>query len=208
MATASLRTVLEELNRRGFAAPKNPGSVCRAKKVNGKLRPDLGWSQHAYANAVDLSNYDGLDQQRPVVAALESMRLQGFPVGLILWAQNRPNDHDDHIHLEGSPSLTGTPACAGGTEKPLSDEDTGTFERITGEDPEQGGLENTGGNVVSDFFLGLFGLEQDALADLGIRVVFGLLAVLAAGATLLLVVNAFKGNVIKGIAGAVKDVVS
>ncbi len=64
------------------------------------------------------------------------------------------------------------------------------------------------GNIVSDFFLGLFGIEQEDIADLGIRIVFGLLAVLAAGATLLLVVNAFRGNAIKSIAGTVKDVVS
>ncbi len=196
MATARLRTVLEELNRRGFAAPKNPGVVCRAKKVNGKLRPDLGWSQHAYANAVDLS-VNGADKQRPYLAALESMRAQGFPVGLILHAGNRPEDHTNHIHLEAAPSLSGVPACAGGQEVPA-----GSAREQFDMNAAEG---SPVGNVVTDFLLGTFGLEQADLTNLGTRLVFGLLAVLAAGATLLLVVNAFKGNIVKGV---IKDVIS
>ena len=201
MATARLRTVLEELNRRGFAAPKNTGVVCRPKNVNGRSRPDLGWSQHAYGNAIDLS-VNGADKQRPYLAALESMRLQGFPVGLILHAGNRPKDHTNHIHLEAAPSLTGTPACAGGPK---------LFEDLTKDEIfEQKAEQNAAieGNIVSDFFLGLFGLEQQDLADLGIRIVFGLLAVLASGATILLIVNSFKGDIACTLTGKVKNVVS
>ena len=201
MATARLRTVLAELNRRGFAAPKNPGIVCRAKNIDGKLRPDKGWSQHAFGNAVDLS-VNGADKQWPYLAALESMRLQGFPVGLILHAGNRPKDHTNHIHLEAAPTLTGTPPCAGG---PKLNEDLTNEELFQKKADQNADLE---GNILTDFVLGALGIDQANLADIGIRIVFGLLTVLAAGATLLLVVNAFKGNAIKGIVGTVKDVVS
>lgn len=34
--------------------------------------------------------------------------MSGLPIERILWAGNR-NDHDDHLHVEGSPSSTGTP---------------------------------------------------------------------------------------------------
>lgn len=37
------------------------------------------------------------------------MRLSvSLPIGRILWAGNR-DDHDDHLHVEGLPELTGTP---------------------------------------------------------------------------------------------------
>lgn len=114
--TATLAAVTSELRRRKGPIGSLGIGYCRPKRINGKLRPDRGYSEHAYGNAEDLKVY-GKAAQAPYVAELKRMQRQGFPVGTILWAGNRPKDHTDHIHVEGSPSLSVAgkkPPCAGG----------------------------------------------------------------------------------------------
>jgi hypothetical protein len=84
--------------------------------VEGRPRPDLGYSEHAYGNADDWM-INGYGAQKPYVDMLGRMRSEGYPVGTVLWyGSPGRTDHRDHIHIEGDPKLdsTGKPPCAGG----------------------------------------------------------------------------------------------
>lgn len=70
-------------------------------------------SQHAWGNAWDIG-IAGVSNQQPVVSFLQTLPI----TGRILWAQNRPSDHSDHIHVEGIKERSGTPACMGGADEP------------------------------------------------------------------------------------------
>lgn len=68
------------------------------------------WSQHAWGNAVDISNRAGTNRYNLLDTihgwALDQ-RVQGWlPIGTILW---RVPAHFDHIHLEAKPKRTGNP---------------------------------------------------------------------------------------------------
>lgn len=111
-ATPQIIAVIQALKAEFPNLPDWGLGNCRAKRVNGVLRPDLGYSQHAYGNAWDIGLY-GVEKQKPIVDFLNAAKAQGLPVGTIIWAGSRA-DHKDHIHLEGSPSISGTPACVNG----------------------------------------------------------------------------------------------
>jgi hypothetical protein len=118
---------------------------------------------------------NGFERQKPFVDELARMKGQGYPVGRVLWAGNRPNDHSDHIHIEGAPSLSKPgrkPPCAGGgpiTEGSILDIDLATFK------PLPGGSEAL---AEQGFFKPL---ELPLLGELGFswgQVVFGIIAIL------------------------------
>lgn len=67
------------------------------------------WSQHAWANAVDLAPPDrayGDKMAEFVRANAGALRIEH-----LLW---QVRDHYDHIHVDFTPNFTGTPTCAGG----------------------------------------------------------------------------------------------
>lgn len=169
--TATLLAVTTELRKRMGNIPTSGVGNCRAKNVNGVSRPDLGYSEHAFGNAEDLS-INGYSKQKPYVDMLNKMKGEGYPVGLILWAGARA-DHTDHIHVEGSPALEKgqKPPCAGGaaikpgtvpTGLPTGTTDEpGFFDWFT--DPA-GAVGTTVGN---------------ALSEIVPRIIFGLVALIA-----------------------------
>lgn len=105
--TPALKAVREELKRRvGHIKGMNTPQYIRPIIQGGRRRPDLGYSQHSYRNADDLMLYGS--KQDPIVSVLKQMKSEGYPVGTIL-DHNYNQDHQDHIHLEGSPKVKGDP---------------------------------------------------------------------------------------------------
>lgn len=75
------------------------------------------WSQHAWGNALDISNAGGIASTLyPRMAYLDHVygwlmgKRDELPIGSILW---RVPAHFDHIHLEGRPKQYGTPPAPG-----------------------------------------------------------------------------------------------
>jgi hypothetical protein len=66
------------------------------------------WSQHSWGNALDI--FGTVAEMDEIALFLESRKSAGLlPIGTILW---RVRDHYDHIHVEGTPKMTGTPPGA------------------------------------------------------------------------------------------------
>ncbi len=62
--TYSLNIIINALNERFEDWPNWGVYYRRPKRVDGRERPDLGWSQHAYANAVDIGPVIGQANQQ------------------------------------------------------------------------------------------------------------------------------------------------
>lgn len=81
---------------------------CRKKR--GKYTSGSSWSQHAWGNAWDVAaspaTLDEIEAWLP---------RSGLPVGTVL-------RYDDHLHVEGQTTRTGTPPCAGGPPDDDSDQ--------------------------------------------------------------------------------------
>lgn len=188
MATAALLSITSELRRRMGTIPSLGIDACRPKRISGVLRPDKGYSEHAYGNAEDFAIV-GIEQQRPYVAMLQKMRVEGYPVGWIGWRGNR-TDYNGHIHVDARPALDRpgrVPPCAGG--QPLGTDEKelkGSARRFRPAplgDPEDG-----------------FSLDLPFIGEIGpliVRVGWALLALGAGAATIAFVSAAFKTQVVK-----------
>lgn len=194
MATATLKAVTDELRKRMGPIPSAGVENCRPKRINGKLRPDRGYSEHAWGNAEDL-RISGYAAQKPYVDELNRMKRQGYPVGLILWAGVR-SDHTGHIHVEGSPALSkggAKPPCAGGKQPPAT---------IPGDLPTEG---------PRAIPVGVPTIDIPLLGDIGPVVYRGMFLVIAVVAVIIVVTLVTRGLAAKtldsGVVGkAVKAV--
>lgn len=199
MATASLLSVTTELRRRRGYIPSGGIDNCRPKYKDGVPRPDLGWSEHAYGNAEDLQIY-GYAAQKPYVDELVKMRGEGYPVGWIGWAGNRPSDHTDHIHVQGSPNHDGqTPPCAGGESTRASAGRTRTTTSDSVYDTASGGV-NLSRRDGDAFDLTILGV------DFGKPLYRAMWLFIAMGATALAVNLIGKGFVKSAVTGVAKGV--
>lgn len=194
MVTKSLAAVTTELRRRKGNIPSSGVENCRPKRINGVLRPDKGYSEHAYGNAEDLK-INGANAQKPYVDELARMKREGFPVGLVLHAAVRA-DHTDHIHVEGYPSLSKagkTPPCAGG--KSITD----VGEVFGGIKAGVSGITSlTPGSTTGGFQT----INLPLLGDLGIswgQIVFTLIGLAVAIALVLFLMQGFKGQAVEAI---------
>lgn len=204
--TPSLAAVDKELKKRMGSIPDVGVFNCRPFRIDGKLRPDKGWSEHAWANAIDYK-INGFSKQKPYVDTLNRMRSEGFPVGTVLWAGNRPSDHSDHIHTEGSPKQgpAGPPPCKGGSPVNVKDDDI--------DDPKEGGRISGGGTRTHgegedsdikwwDWLIDPAGTAAKASADwfeenvkpIIIRIGFGVLAAILVSVTLFMLAKAFADS--------------
>ena len=75
------------------------------------------WSQHAWGNAIDVSNFGGIAAELyPRFAYLDRVyewlkaKRDELPIGTVLW---RVPAHFDHIHVEGLPKQYGSPPASG-----------------------------------------------------------------------------------------------
>lgn len=198
-ATPQIIAVIQALKAEFSSLPDWGLGNCRAKRVNGVLRPDLGYSQHAYGNAWDIGLY-GVEKQKPVVDFLNTAKAQGLPVGTIIWAGSR-SDHKDHIHVEGSPASTGKPACVNGAklESNASRIKPGERYSATGnidwEKANQGGTSGGGSNNPVD----IFGGSIPGLDDIGetlIRAAWIVGGFATAYLAVMVLVRASAGNVV------------
>lgn len=76
------------------------------------------WSQHAFANAVDI-----FGQERVLDEVARYARSRS-DVRTVLW---QVRDHYDHVHVDFHPKGTNTPPCAGGTGGPTPADPTGEW---------------------------------------------------------------------------------
>lgn len=201
--TPALKAVIDELEKRlgsrysGYRTPQ----VIRPIISGGKRRPDLGYSQHSYRNASDIFAWK--DKQKPITDELARMKQQGYPVGTVL-DHNYNADHHDHVHVEGSPKVTGDPKkpstwnISGGSGDVPANLPTGT--KPAGDETELEDLNwwdyvlNPG--KVADT------VKETLFNEVILRVVFGILAIIGVVVTVIVMVAAFKGDEIKQIAGA------
>jgi hypothetical protein len=116
------------------------------------------------------------------------MKSQGFPVGVILDA-NYNADHKDHIHVEGAPVITGNP-------KDPTTWGTGSSSNATGGTTP---TSDSSGTSIGDLNWWDAFINPDKVGDafneIVLRFVFGLIAIIAAVVTVVIVVGAFKGEV-------------
>lgn len=211
MATASLQAVINELEKRTGLKLNPISTVCRPKRIQGQLRPDKGYSEHAYGNAKDImvgapngneaNRSLARSRQQPIYDHLMRMKAEGYPVGTVIWA-GTPNrtDHFNHLHVEGSPSLSKPgqkPPCAGGpaiSESPVNIPtstgsiiiDTSTAGTVPPEDKA----------MWEDISMGLFGNLPFSRGQF----LFALVAIGAGILAIVLMVNAFKGKIIEQVA--------
>lgn len=205
--TPALKAVIDELEKRlgsgtykGYRTPQ----VIRPIVDGGRQRPELGYSQHSYRNASDIYAY-GVAKQKPIVDELMRMKNQGYPVGTVLHAGN-DGDHKDHVHVEGKPKVKGDP------RKPSTwniSGGSGDYSNLPTGGTGQGNAESPTFDDIKPWdFIFNPGKVTEAAGDwffsaVVLRVVFGLVAVVAFTLTVIAIIAAYKGEDIAKVAGLV-----
>ena len=108
MATPSINQVRSEVSAH-FPSVTLSADVAVCRRIADSNR----WSQHAWNNAVDIHVPD----QRTGDAVYSWLVANKNRIGLatICWQNHggcNAADHQDHVHVDGLPTKTGTPPCA------------------------------------------------------------------------------------------------
>ena len=103
------------------------------------------WSQHAWGNAMDIgvarAHRPALGDRLKAWIRTED-RAGRLDIGLILW---QVRSHYDHLHIEGSPKMYGTPPLPGGE----SEEDMSAFIEVEQENLNTAGFTDSAGNKLN-----------------------------------------------------------
>lgn len=84
-----------------------------------KIKDSSSWSQHAWANGLDIGANGNSNYLNTIASDLLGKARGGkLPIAQILWQKTNllsggsVYDHTDHIHISGDPMYSGTPPCA------------------------------------------------------------------------------------------------